>query len=331
MRRPSRRGMGEMKLSFCIKCFNQRGLIRFALDGALAQSRVPEEILISDDASTDGSVEEAVSFLLAKGFSEGESSADARVFFRGDQTVKILLNRQNLGNIGNWQKLCEVARGDILIKADGDDISLPNRVERVLANWDEKTHCLVHAAETMDLDGKPIGTFEKQDGCYGAASAYDRKCFSEFGPIEFPLAADDEVYLWRARLLGGFKQIHERLIRYRVGSGFSSIKNDFRRRMSRNYERTLESRKQTQADFEWYKPKLSAVECGRFAAEIDRAYREDEAMYVLWSDTPLKERWVAFNRFEHGRLLSKGGLMHRMQLLPRPLADMVTNTIAAFR
>lgn len=320
-----------MTVSFCIKCFNQRELVCLAVEGALHQQQVPDEIVISDDASTDGSADAIAEWLLGNGLVEKANGTGERVFEKGSQRVRIILNQKNLGNVGNWQKLCEVATGDVLIKADGDDISLPNRVERVLANWDEKTHCLVHAAETMDLDGKPIGTFEKADGCYGAASAYDRKCYSEFGPIEFPLAADDEVYLWRARLLGGFKQIHERLIRYRVGSGFSSIKNDFRKRMFKNYERTLESRKQTKRDFERYKSKLMEAERHRFAAEIEKAYVEDESMYILWSDAPLKERRAAYKRFNHGRLLSKGGLMHRLQLLPRPISDVITNGLASLR
>lgn len=44
-------------VSFCVKCFNQKRFILEALKGAFAQTYRPLEIVISDDASNDGSWE----------------------------------------------------------------------------------------------------------------------------------------------------------------------------------------------------------------------------------------------------------------------------------
>lgn len=315
-----------MKVSCCLKCYNQAEYIALALEGLLAQTYRPLEIVIADDASTDGSLGQIQKTLSSFGV---QLAPDGRkgvfVGMTPDNGLRVVVarNEGNLGNVGNWQRLCELAQGDILVKADGDDISMPNRVETIVAAWEPETMCLVHAAETMDLAGRPVGTFAKADGCFGAASSYSRQCFTAFGPIFYPKAADDEVYLWRAKMLGRVKQIQDRLIHYRVGSGFSSIRNDFRRRMWSNYERTVESRKQSLVD--------AAAAGDGWPERVQASLEQESATMCLWSEAALRERWLAFNRFEHGRLLSKGGLMHRMQLLPRPLADMVTNTIAAFR
>ena len=44
-------------VSFCIKCYNQAHLIGEALAGAFEQTYPNMEIVVSDDASTDGSVD----------------------------------------------------------------------------------------------------------------------------------------------------------------------------------------------------------------------------------------------------------------------------------
>ena len=44
-------------VSFCVKSYNQKELLKEALQGAFAQTYRPLEIVISDDGSTDGSWE----------------------------------------------------------------------------------------------------------------------------------------------------------------------------------------------------------------------------------------------------------------------------------
>ena len=308
-----------MRVSFCIKCYNQVDFIGRALQAAFVQTLPPEEIIISDDASTDGSVDLIRKIASARGFKpcSSEESWIAR-YRKGTQVLVLVCNPRNLGNIGNWQRLCEVATGDILVKADGDDISMSTRVERIVANWGD-TDCLVHACTKIDLEGRELGFYEKSDGCHGAVSAYSRRCFTEFGPILYPLAADDEVYLWRARLLNGFKQIHEPLVLYRVGSGFSSIRRDFRKRMHQNYCRTLESRKQTLVD---------VGERGTMREQVELVLSDEEAMTVLWGDDPWRKRFFAYRHGQRGCFLSKEWMVKTLQLLPRFLGDPLLDRLA---
>jgi len=305
-----------MLVSVCIKCYNQERYIRAALEAAFAQTYNGDmEIIVADDASSDESAKIIQSCI-----------SDYRTI-GGKRHVVFIRNEKNLGNIGNWQALCKAASGDILVKMDGDDISMPNRVERIVANWDRNTKCLVHAAETMDLDGNTTGMFEKADGCFGAGSAYSRDTFSSFGDVEHAAAADDEVYLWRAKMLGEVKQIDERLVRYRIGSGFSSITYDFRRRMYDNYVRTLESRRQTLKDV----CRLPEADAQKWRPIVAEAERKEAAMVLLWSDAPIAQRLRAYANCERGRIGTKAWAVRLLQILPRRLSDGLVNHLAAAR
>lgn len=302
-----------MLVSFCVKCYNQKEYIADALQAAFAQTYRPLEIVVSDDASSDGSVD-----VIEKCIAEYRKNG-------GDVPIVFVRNERNLGNVGNWQRLCEAARGDVLVKADGDDVSHPNRVERILANWTADVMCLVHAADTIDEAGRKMGTFEKADGCFGAASAYARETFTKFGPVSHMAAADDEVYLVRAKMLGRVKQIGERLVDYRIGSGFSSIRKDFRNRMHLNYIRTWESRKQSILDGQFLGVDAAVRE------RLVRAERAERAMVVLWSAEPIWRRWSAYLHCSHGRIGSKVWAVRLLQLLPRALSDSLVNALASIR
>lgn len=77
-------------VSICIPTFNGARWIRECLDSALAQSYQPMEIVVVDDASTDGTIEQVRSLkderirivankaLLSTGHNEGTPGAESR-------------------------------------------------------------------------------------------------------------------------------------------------------------------------------------------------------------------------------------------------------------
>ena len=82
-----------MKVTAGVKCYNNVRHVRAALESAFAQSYRPLEIVVSDDGSTDGSWDVVREVVAAH---------------KGEKGVEVVLNRNesNLGNLGNWEKIC---------------------------------------------------------------------------------------------------------------------------------------------------------------------------------------------------------------------------------
>ena len=100
--------MAPHNVSFVLICYNQEELIRDAVRAAFAQDYEPLEIIISDDCSPDSTF----------GIIEEEFSK-----YGGPHTVSINQNTTNLG-FEHLDKVMALARGNFVIVAHGDDISM---------------------------------------------------------------------------------------------------------------------------------------------------------------------------------------------------------------
>ncbi len=91
------------KVSILIPTFNQGLYISSAIQSAIQQTYKNIEILISDDASKDGTERIVKKYL-------------------DDKRVKYFRNQSNLGRVKNYRKaLYELATGDWVLNLDGDD------------------------------------------------------------------------------------------------------------------------------------------------------------------------------------------------------------------
>ncbi|MEY3959248.1 MAG: hypothetical protein RJA37_1851 [Verrucomicrobiota bacterium] len=203
-----------MKVSVLLICYNQRRFITDALEAALTQEDRDYELIIADDASTDGT-QQAIEAGLAR---------------HPGRPVTYFSNARNLGLVANFWKAVSRATGDIIVPMAGDDISLPARVGLVRAHFERHPRCmaLFAAAEIIDADGRPTGgrITSWQDGpsarnslnyesCQpgrnllagrpfsGAAAGYRREVFGSYpNLIGKPINAEDEICMLRAMLLG---------------------------------------------------------------------------------------------------------------------------------
>lgn len=100
-----------LTISVVIPCFNAEAFIGEALESVDAQTRRPLEVLVVDDASTDGSAAVARSF-------EG---------------VRLIEHPTNLGNVKARNRALVEARGDVVAFLDADDVWLPHHLETVVA------------------------------------------------------------------------------------------------------------------------------------------------------------------------------------------------------
>ncbi len=103
-------------ISLLLLACNQQSTARAAaLSCSLAQDCEPLEIVLSDDASTDAT------------FAELQAAA---ADYRGPHRVRTRRNEVNLGIGAHYNRLIAETRGALLVTAAGDDISLPQRVQR---------------------------------------------------------------------------------------------------------------------------------------------------------------------------------------------------------
>lgn len=106
------------KISFLILTYNQEGYIYDAIMSGVNQDYKGEmEIIVSDDASTDGTWNEI-----------GRAIADNSSQF----IIKVHRQKKNLGIGGNMRDGLSSCTGDIIVYNDGDDTSVSNRVSRVV-------------------------------------------------------------------------------------------------------------------------------------------------------------------------------------------------------
>jgi glycosyltransferase involved in cell wall biosynthesis len=96
--------MSAIPFSVIITCHNQASFIRDAVESALSQTVAPQQIIVVDDASSDGSPE------ILKAYGD-------KIQFAGFQTNQGANTARNLG--------AAMSTGKYLVFLDGDDVLLP--------------------------------------------------------------------------------------------------------------------------------------------------------------------------------------------------------------
>jgi len=131
-----------MKFSICIPNYNYERYVGRTVRSALAQTYEDLEILVSDNASTDRSV---------------EVIRDA-----GDARVHLSVNQCNVGFAGNLDRAARMATGDRMIMLSSDDLMLPDALATYRALYDalgeRGESCVASAAwDVIDADDRVTG------------------------------------------------------------------------------------------------------------------------------------------------------------------------------
>lgn len=322
--------MANPLVSFCVKSYNQKALLKEALHGAFAQTYRPLEIVISDDGSTDGSWEVILS--ARDKFLEKVEHGDVP----GDVSVVVNRNENNLGNLGNWQKICEIAKGELFIKADGDDISMPTRTEEVVKAWiadGKKALVVYHGAIKIDGRGREFGEYKKgmlDYGPAGAVSAYSRKLFDSFGPIEIvdKRAGDDTVYGNRSYILGASPLwVGRSLAKCRVGSGEHSGISNYRKFMLCGAVAGLISREQSIIDVKKCKLPLPESVCIALNKRFEDESKRLRVYVDLWGGESLSKRLTAYRILCTEAISPFQRLICMLLLFPHWISDPILNSM----
>lgn len=191
-------------LTLFVCSYQQETFIRDAIEGAFAQTYSPLEIILSDDYSPDGTFEEMQRMAAA---------------YAGPHLIRLNRNPRNLGICGHINKICELARGEWIVAAAGDDISLPNRVEAIWNTVRSRKRAGYVISYALSFSGnRPSTTLDLRllTQPLGATEAFRRTTFERFGALDSETFNEDWALYFRAELEGRDTiLVEEPLILYR--------------------------------------------------------------------------------------------------------------------
>jgi glycosyltransferase involved in cell wall biosynthesis len=218
--------MTRLRLSIVICTYNGAAYLQQQLDSLLAQTHLPDEIVMSDDGSTDASQD------VLQVFAERARALGV--------AVQLWVNPSNLGYVENFSKALGRATGDVLFLCDQDDIWRPDKLALMAARFNhdpqllllysdarlvgadgESRHCSLFDALQLTPDEKQVihdgGAFDivmRRSFVTGATAALRRELIE----IALPVGQDwihDEWLAAVAAAYGRVDFIDEPLIDYR--------------------------------------------------------------------------------------------------------------------
>lgn len=110
--------MEKVKVSIAMATYNGERFLRKQLDSLYSQTRCPDEIVVCDDNSNDGTLEILKEYNLKYG-------------------LRYFVNSPSLGVNRNFFKAIELCTGDYIAICDQDDIWLANKIEVSLSKLRE--------------------------------------------------------------------------------------------------------------------------------------------------------------------------------------------------
>ena len=197
-------------VSFVLLAYNQEKFIREALEGAFSQVYSPLEIILSDDCSKDST------FSIMK---------DEASKYKGPHSLVVRQSEKNRGLTDHYNCVLSQARGEIIVMAAGDDISLPNRttntVEALVNN--PGVEFVSFTDIHIDKDGNELNpggdAFSSKESketvvsledyldftpinFSGASRGFRREIYDVFGPLIPTCPTEDTPYILRGLILG---------------------------------------------------------------------------------------------------------------------------------
>ena len=208
----------QPSVSGILLCYNCENFIAEALQSALDQNCAPMQLIISDDASTDGT------FAIVQAIVN---------FYKGSHNVTIYRRSINSGSkSAHLNSIFPLADGDIIVSFDGDDISERCRVRKIVNAFvtNPHAHAVYSSFSIIDEAGHPRGTArvphpragERSSSWFARADAYAagttlairREVVEQFGALA-PEINEDIILPFRASLLGEVVYIEEDLVKAR--------------------------------------------------------------------------------------------------------------------
>jgi glycosyltransferase involved in cell wall biosynthesis len=214
------------RISVAMCTFNGGRYLQEQLESIALQSRLPAELVVCDDRSTDDTL------AILKRFRSEVPFA-----------VKVIQNSQRLGSTRNFDQAIGLARGRLIALCDQDDRWLPMKLERLSVALEENPFLggVFSDASLIDGDGRQIGlrlfarhkftsakqrdfvrcptaTLLKHDVVTGATLMFRATIRRYCSPIPASWVHDGWL-AWMIALHSRFSLIAEPLMDYRIHAG----------------------------------------------------------------------------------------------------------------
>jgi len=130
-----------LKISIALCTYNGARFLQEQLESIALQTRTPDEMIICDDQSKDGTLEILREFASKASF-----------------PVQVYLNEKNLGSTRNFEKAIKLCTGDIIFLSDQDDVWYPDKLEKIerLFSDSPSTALIFTDAEVVDENLRPL-------------------------------------------------------------------------------------------------------------------------------------------------------------------------------
>ena len=222
-------------ISVCIPTYNGEKFIRQQIDSILSQLSKDDEIIISDDSSTDNTLEIIRSFK--------------------DSRIKIFDNNYFHSPIYNLENALKHAQGDYIFLSDQDDVWLDDKV-KFCCQYLQLYDLIIHDADIIDAMGKKISSSfyalnhtKKgkiynllKNGYLGCCMCFKKKLLEDVLPFPKNLPMHD-IYIGNFAAFNGYTVFFapEILIHYRRHGNNASITSEKSHRsfLSRLFDRII--------------------------------------------------------------------------------------------
>src|SRR5579863_7982285 len=123
-----------MKISVCMATYNGERFIHEQLESILGQLEDDDEVVIVDDASTDGTVHLAEEFR--------------------DKRIRILRRDRNRGVLQTFERALKEAAGEIIFLADQDDVWRSDKVSKIMSLFSARPDLSLVLSDSCVVDSR---------------------------------------------------------------------------------------------------------------------------------------------------------------------------------
>lgn len=199
-------------ISVCMATYNGARYLNAQLDSILKQLSSQDEVVISDDGSTDDTLDIIRSY--------------------NDYRIKLVHNSGRKGVVGNFENALANAKGDFIFLSDQDDIWHDNKVEVVMCALKD-SQLVVHNAQLVDENEVPFGydyfhvrgvrkgfwNILMKNRFLGCCMAFNRTMLKYILPFPRSIQWHDMWIALVVQMYHDVSLLHENLISYRRHDG----------------------------------------------------------------------------------------------------------------